>query len=142
MFLTNETGPSNNPHAGGQRAGEIGAGNRASNSAFWFNAYGAYLGCDNEGPDECVMQISGYTWQKDGEEELLAYQQNVTLPPCPDYKDCKLTPITFAGSMKGLSGIRFQAFVNGDQRMWYIDDLALGWYNNTCSAGLLRVRSD
>ena len=141
MFLTNETGPSNNPNAGGQRPGEIGAGDRASESAFWFNVYSAYLGCDNAGPHDCNMLITGYVWQADTQDEVLVFQQAVSLPPCPGFQNCKLQPITFAKSMVNLSGIQIQASVDGEERMWYMDDLAMGWSNNTCAAGLLRLRS-
>lgn len=141
MFLTNETGPSNNPNAGGQRPGEIGAGDRASESAYWFNAYSAYLGCDNEGPDDCTMQISGYVWQSGTQDDVLAFRQNISLPACPDYQNCKLQQVEFNKNMVGLSGIQIQAFVKDEQRMWFMDDLAMGWYNNTCEAGLLRMMS-
>lgn len=141
MFLTNETGPTSSTDAGLERSGEIGTGDRASSSAFWFNAYSAYLGCDNDGPDACIMQISAYVWQASSNSEILAYQQNATLPPCPGFKDCKLEQVNFATSMKGLSGVRIQAFVGTEQKMWFMDNLAMGWYNNTCSAGLIRQMS-
>lgn len=138
MFLTNDTGPTSSTDAGLERPGEIGTGVRSSVSAFWFNVYSAYLGCDNEGPSSCIMQISAYIWQASSESEILAYQQNVMLPSCPGFNDCKLEKVNFATSMTGLSGIRIQAFVGGQQKMWFMDNLAMGWYNNTCSAGLLR----
>ena len=119
----------------------IGASLRGSSSVFWFNAYSAYLGCDNAGPDVCTMQVTGYVWQASSRGEVPAFHQNVTLPACPGYKDCKLQKVEFARSMVGLSGIQIQAFVRGEQRMWYMDDLAMGWYNNTCAAGLLRLQS-
>lgn len=141
MFLTNDTGPSSSTNAGGQRPGEIGAGDRASESAFWFDAYSAYLGCDYGGSDNCTMQISGYTWQDSVQSEVLTYQQNVSLPTCPGLQDCKLQQVMFPRSMIGLSGIQFQAFASGKQRMWFMDNLSLAWSNNTCAAGLLRTRS-
>lgn len=142
MFLTNETGPSNNPDAGLVRPGEISAGVYSSNSAFWFNAYSAYLACDNSGPDDCTMSISGYTYLTGTDnDETLAYQHNVTILPCPGYKDCHLQKVDFPPMFKGLSGLQIQAYVGGEQKMWFMDDLSMGWSNNTCAAGLLRQRS-
>ncbi|KAL1306693.1 hypothetical protein AAFC00_005363 [Neodothiora populina] len=140
MFLTNETGPSDNPGAGGEHVGEIGAGDRASQSAFWFNAYSAYLGCDNAGPEDCTVQVSGYVFQGSG-KEVMAYQQNFTLPGCPGFDNCRLKHVFFPKSMVGLSGLQFQASVNGEHRVFFMDNLSLGWYNNTCAAGLMRTRS-
>lgn len=141
MFLTNDTGPTSSPNAGLELSGEIGAGNRASETAFWFNAYSAYLGCENEGPDDCTIQISGYIWEETAGQEILAVQQNTTVAACPGYVDCKLQQVQFGKSMQALSGIRIQAFVQGKQRMWYMDDLGMGWWNNSCAAGLLRMES-
>lgn len=140
MFLTNETGPTSSVDAGGELAGEIGAGDRASESAFWFNAYSAYVGCENEGPEVCTFEVSGYTYNG-GLKETLTYQQNHTIAGCPGYKNCQLEKIMFPESMVGLSGVRFQAFVGDEKRVWFMDNLALGWYNNTCAAGLLRSES-
>lgn len=140
MFLTNETGPTSSPDARGEHAGEIGAGDRASESAFWFNAYSAYLGCDNEGPENCTMQVSGYKY-KGGQKESLAHQANFTIEGCPKFKDCHLKKVKFPREMVGLSGVQFQAFVGGKKRAFFMDDLALGWSNNTCAAGLLRSKS-
>ncbi|GAB7357138.1 hypothetical protein MBLNU459_g7933t1 [Dothideomycetes sp. NU459] len=141
MFLTNDTGPTSSTDAGLEQSGEIGTGDRASSSAFWFNTYSAYLGCDNEGPDPCIMQISGFVWQASSNTEISAYQQNVTIPACPGLVDCRLRQTSFSSAMTGLSGIRIQALVGDEKRAWYMDNLAMGWYNNTCSAGLLRQMS-
>lgn len=141
MFVANETGDGDNHSEGGQLSGEIGAGTRRSSNAFWFNAYSAYLGCDNVGPEECNVQISGLVYQNSTKSEVVAFQQNATLPPCLIFENCQLTQVKFAKSMKGLSGIRIQAFNGGESRSWFMDNLALGWYNNSCDAGLLRGRS-
>lgn len=142
MFLANQTGEDSNNHGdGNQLAGEIGAGQRRSSDAFWFNAYSAYLGCDNEGPDDCIMQISGLVLQNSTKQEVTAYQQNFTLTACPGLTDCHLQRIDFPNIMRGLSGIRIEAFVGSERRSWFMDDLSLGWYNNSCAAGMLRIRS-
>lgn len=123
------------------RPGELGAGDRASESAFWFNAYSAYLGCDNQGPEDCEMVINGFTYQDFSQEEVLTYQQNATIPACTAMQDCKLQLVEFAKVMTGLTGLQITAFVGGAKRIWFMDNLSMGWYNNTCAAGLLRQRS-
>lgn len=56
---------SSEPFAGNVLPGEIGAGPCASVNAYWFNAYSAFFGCD-DGPADCVMQISGYQYDGQG----------------------------------------------------------------------------
>ncbi|KAK4981677.1 hypothetical protein LTR66_009796 [Elasticomyces elasticus] len=143
MFFTNETGADNesSPSAGGLRPGEISAGPRAVESAFWFDAYSAYLGCDNEGPNDCELSITGYQYNAFAKQEISAFQQNVTLPPCPGMTDCRLEQVQFPASFRGLSGLQFQASVGNEKKIFFMDDLSMAWSNNTCAAGLLRQRS-
>ena len=139
MFITNSTGANNSVATGYIRPGEIGADSLAM-EAFWFNVYSAYLGCDNSGPEGCRMELSGYTYTGFTDDELLAYQQNVTIPPCPSQKGCQLQRVDFPPIMRGLSGLQIRAFVGHEQRIWFMDNLALGWYDNSCEAGLQRAQ--
>ncbi|KAI5199965.1 hypothetical protein E4T39_05966 [Aureobasidium subglaciale] len=148
MFKANDTGDSDNHNEGGQLPGELGAGIRRSSNAFWFNAYSAQLGCDYESNASCTLQITGLVYQNETKTEVAAYHQTVRLPPCspsigdPLMINCQLTEVLFAQSMQGLSGLRVQACSDaGTARSWFMGDLALGWTNNTCAAGLLRGRS-
>lgn len=141
VFLPNETGPSNDGNAVSLRAGELGDGIRASESAFWFNAYSAYLGCDDGGPEGCTMEISGYTYNTFVQAEVLTFQHNVSIPPCPGFVDCQLELVEFP-DYTGLSGLQMNALVDGAERIWFMDNLSLGWYNNTCAAGLQRQSSE
>lgn len=140
-FVANETGDNDNHSEGGQLSGEIGAGTRRSSNAFWFNAHSAYLGCENHSAHQCVLKITGLVYQSETKSEVAAFHQTVKLLPCYLPNNCHLTQIDFAESMKGLSGLRIQASVNDEPVSWFMDNLALGWSNNTCAAGLLRARS-
>ena len=122
------------------KPGEIGDGIYETSSAFWFNATSAYLGCDNGGPENCTMVFNAYTWSPSSGAEILTYSQNATLPPCPNFSNCRLQQVSFPPSFTGLSGLQIRAFVGNEERMFFMDDLALGWYNNTCDAGLMRQR--
>ena len=123
------------------RPGEIGDGPRDAISAFWFDAYSAFLGCDNFGPQDCTMVLSGYTWNQAAKTEVLSYTQNATIPACVDFKDCHLQKVDFPESFRSLSGLQIQAFVENEQKIFFMDDLALHWSNNTCAAGMLRQSS-
>ncbi|KAH0372405.1 hypothetical protein KCU65_g1091, partial [Aureobasidium melanogenum] len=141
MFVANETSDNHNLNDGGQFSGDIGAGIRRSSSAFWFNAHSAYLGCDNHSADQCKLQITGLVYQEETKSEVAAFHQTVFLSPCllPDH--CELKQVHFDLSMKALSGLRIEASVNDEPVSWFLDNLALGWTNNTCTAGLLREES-
>ena len=128
------------PSQGMIRPGEIGDGAIDSLSAFWFNAYDAWFGCDNEGPDECTMVFSAYSWSPSAKTEILTYTQNASLPGCPGFNDCHLQQVQFPYSFRGLSGLQMQAYVGNEQRIFFMDNLALGWSNNSCAAGLQRLR--
>lgn len=129
------------PGAGLERPGEIGTGPRAASTAFWFNAYSAYLGCDNSGPTNCDMEMTGYVYDAATKAETVAAQQTVSVPPCPGFVGCSLTLVDFTNEFVGLSGIQFRAIVNATERVFFLDDLNMGWYDNSCTAGLLRQQS-
>jgi hypothetical protein len=134
VFLTNSTGMSAGTHPG-----EIGDADYDSLSAFWFDAISAWFGCDNKGPECCTLVMSAYTWSDAAKTEIVAATQNATIEPC-DGSDCQLERITFPTSFRGLSGLQIQAYVDNERKMFMMDDLALGWSNNTCAAGMTRLR--
>ena len=109
--------------------------------AFWFNAYEADLGCDNEGPNSCFMRISGYQWDERRQNDVMATQQIAIIPPCNQTAGCELTPVIFQDTFRQLTAIKIEAYAGGSARNWYMDDLSLGWWNNTCAAGLRRLES-
>lgn len=39
---------------------------------------------------------------------------------------------------RSLTGLEFIATIGGTPVTWFMDDLRLGWSNNTCAAGLRR----
>ncbi|KAK5733813.1 hypothetical protein LTR17_009365 [Elasticomyces elasticus] len=136
VFLANGTGVT----ARSVQPGEIGDGPYESNSAFWFDAFSAMMGCDNAGPDPCTIIFTGYTYSAAAKDEIATYTQNATIAPCPAMDNCPLQPVSFPTSFRSLSGVRMQAFVGNEERMFFLDDMALGWSNNTCQAGMTRQR--
>ena len=143
IFLPNLTETDiGSPNAAGENPGEIGAGPRASLDAFWFDAYSVYAGCDNAGPNDCTFTITGYVYDAVELKQVSAVTQRASLAPCGGgMLNCSLTQLTFDGAFRGLSGIQFDARVGGEEAIFLLDNLELGWFNNTCAAGLLRQRS-
>ena len=126
------------PDAGLELVGEIGAGSRAADSAYWIDAYSAWLGCANSGPGDCHIEVRGYAY---GNNESII-SQSFRQPPCPGLKNCSLALVEFAGGFRGLSGLQIIATVADEPVTWYMDDLSLGWSNNTCAAQLERSSSE
>jgi hypothetical protein len=120
--------------------GEITAGPRANDRTWEFDAYGADLGCDNVSSGSCTMTITGYAYDTTTQSEFQVAQQKVELPPCDTatLHNCALKHVDFEGTFRGLSGIQFDALVGGEQKIFVIDNLNLGWCDNSCAAGLKR----
>lgn len=143
MFLPPLLGgiSSNTPFAGTLLPGELGAGPRASVNAYWFNAYSGYFGCALNGLVACTLRISGYRYDAVLKQEVLVVEQNATIPPCYLYINCRLRQVFFNDQFRALSGIQFNAYTPtlGIPQIHMMDDVHLGWYNNSCSAGILRL---
>lgn len=118
------------PDAGLELIGEFGSGPRATESAYWIDAYSVYMGCSNAGPDDCVITVNGY----DTASSTRVASQTVNQPPCPGLINCKLAKVSFNEDFRNLSGIQILAAVNRHPVTWYMDELELGWSNNSCEA--------
>lgn len=119
--------------------GEITDGPYDGLPAYWFDAKGAWLGCDNDGPDPCLFNVTGWTWDSQASDEVATYNTQIEVPPCPGFEGCKLQHVNFPDNFRGLSGISIQAFENNKPRMFFMDDLALSWHDNSCEAGMQRM---
>lgn len=64
--------------------------------------------------------------------------QGFTQPPCPGLENCSLALVEFADGFRGLTGLQIIATVGNTRVDWYMDNLSLGWSNNTCAAQLER----
>ena len=136
--VDNNTDVDASPDAGDESIGEFGAGPRSAESAFWIDAYSAYLGCSNAGPEDCTITINGY----DAVSSTRVVYQTITQSPCPGLKNCTLVLVKFAVGFRNLSGIQILAAVNDRPVTWYMDDLQLGWSNNTCAAATERASAE
>jgi hypothetical protein len=141
MFLPIAGLVPNMPFAGSVLGGEIGAGGRMMVDAYWFHAYAAHFGCIQLGITRCLLQISGYQYNAATGDEVLAARMNVSLPRCVAFINCRLTRVDFTPQFRNLSGIQFEMFSGGVglPMAFIMDSLDLAWYNNSCSAGILRI---
>ncbi|OJD21291.1 hypothetical protein ACJ73_07369 [Blastomyces percursus] len=130
------------PYAGLLDGGEFGAGPRSSLDTFWFDAYSANFGCDNGSTNTtCAVTVSAVRYSAQTKIEETAGTRSFAIPPCPGYRNCMLSPLDFGDSFRGISGLKFSASVQDKPVIFFVDDIKMNWYNNTCAAGLERLRS-
>lgn len=129
------------PFAGALLPGELGAGPRASVSAYRFNAYSGYFGCVLNSLTPCTLRISGYRYDGALRREVVVAEQNETIGACWGYVNCQLRQVFFTEQFRGLSGMQFNMYSYhlDTPQMYMMDDLQLEWYNNTCPASLMRI---
>jgi len=138
---SNDTG---SPDAGLIPSSSFGAGPRNYDSQYWFNATSVYVGCDNGATDPdimCDFVATGYQWDPETREERVVVTQHFPQPPCPNFKNCTLRQIFFNDEFTALTTLSFYANVRGMIKIFFMDTIELGWYNNTCAAGLARSSS-
>lgn len=134
VYRADGSGAINSTDTGLELPGEIGSGPRASDSAYWIDAYSAYLGCANPGPESCSIMVKGYqSWSL-----ASVITQGFSQAPCPGMKNCSLALVEFADGFRNLTGLQIVATVGIKPVDWYMDNLSLGWSNNTCAAQLER----
>jgi hypothetical protein len=109
--------------------------------AFFFDAFETYLGCDNAGPEPCMMEATRYMWDTEARDDVPSLTQNYTLPACEGYRQCQLTRVVFPPTFRNMSGIRMRATKGGRPRMFFMDDMKMRWTDDSCAAGMRRQKS-
>jgi hypothetical protein len=128
--------------AGDVPDGSFGAGPRAYDNAYWFDAETLYVFCDNGATDPaitCDVVVTGYRWDNATQSETVVATQHFPQPPCPGYRECQTNEIFLDPLFRGLSSLSFYAVVRGQQKLFFMDTVRLAWSNNTCEAGLRRA---
>jgi hypothetical protein len=133
----NDSGP-NNQQLG--YSGDIGNGDHGLAGCFGFNFYGASFGCDSRGPD-CDFTFTGFRYDRATQQTNQVAQEGSVVPACPPLQDCSLVPVIFTNEFMDLDSIRINVTVVGNPKIWWMDDLQLGWFNNTCAAGFCRINA-
>lgn len=131
--------------------GSFGAGLRAFNNIFWFDAKSVFVGCNGTATGTpCNIVATGYRWIAStaanssanvGHEELVFTQEYSTPPLCASIP-CPLTRISFDPiKFSGLSSINIAASRGGAETGFFFDSFEAVWTNSSCAAGLERISS-
>ncbi|MCJ1416726.1 hypothetical protein MMC32_003064 [Xylographa parallela] len=128
------------PGPGDDVDGEFGAGPNFGNPAFWINAYSAYIGCANAGPEDCELTINGYGFDAVFANTVLVARQTTYQPPCVGLTNCALMKVNFNQDFRNLTGFQIIASVGTNPLMytWYMDNLEVGWALNDCESATIR----
>jgi hypothetical protein len=136
----NSTAASGPNSVQGGFAGDIGNGDHDGTGCFRFNFYGASIGCDSQGPS-CVFTFTGIRHDLATGKDVAVTSGMMAIDACPELVDCPLTPVTFDSSFSNLSVIRMQVTVGGEPKIWWMDDIKMGWYDNSCAMGMCRTNT-
>jgi hypothetical protein len=137
-FNVNGTNPLAGPNTAEQGySGQISDGDHGLTGCFIFNMYGASFGCDSKGRD-CDFTFTGLRLDMASGEAYPVTLQNYSISACPALSDCSLRPISLDDTFVDLNAVQIKVTVAGSPEMWWMDDLHLGWFNNSCSMGLCR----
>lgn len=116
----------------------ISVGPQTSSACFSFNLYGFSLGCDSRDAP-CVFNFTGLRFDERSQQETEVAWETTVVEACPDEGGCKLVPVKLAGFEK-LTSFRVTLKVDNKFRMWWADDLALGWSDNQCEKAVCRSK--
>ena len=109
---------------------------------FWFDAYSAHVGCGNRAQGaSCTVTVSAVKYSAKSKKEETTSSATFSVPSCPGREKCRLTRIELGDGFRGLSGIVFKASMGGKPVTLFVDKIAMNWHDNSCEAGLERVRS-
>lgn len=86
----------------------------------------------------CDFAFTGYKYDVASKETSLVTQQVINVPACPELADCVLTTVDLNSSFKDLTYFFMNVTVAGKPKLWWMDDLRMGWSDNSCAMGLCR----
>ncbi|TAQ84206.1 hypothetical protein B7494_g7471 [Chlorociboria aeruginascens] len=133
-FNVDGTNPNAGPNTGEEGySGDIEDGDFGATGCFHFNFYGASFGCDSHGP-LCIFTFTGFRLDNTTRETTTVVSKQYSVPACPSLKKCDLTLVTVDDTFRDLTSIRLNVTVGSDPKIWWMDDLQLGWTDNSCVA--------
>jgi len=121
-------------------SGGVGSADQGASGCFHFNFYGASFGCDSDGPD-CDFTFTGFTYDAKTQNSSQVAYQKLSIAACPALNNCALTPLNVDDSFQGLDYFLVTLSVDFQPKTWWMDDLRLGWTDNSCTTGLCRQSS-
>jgi hypothetical protein len=117
--------------------GSIGNGKTETLGCFNFNANGMSLGCDSTSYD-CDWQFTGFRYSNITKAPEKVTSQMITTAACPSLSKCNLVPIELDSTFENLTELHIHVTVAGEEKLWWMDDLNLSWFDGSCDAGLCR----
>ncbi|EDN95234.1 hypothetical protein SS1G_11110 [Sclerotinia sclerotiorum 1980 UF-70] len=140
-FDANSSNKETGPNAADQGfSGQIGSGDEGFTGCFTFNLYGASLGCDSRDA-ACGFTFTGYSYDVASKKTSKVAQQVINVPACPELSNCVLTSVELDSSFRDLTYFLMNVTVAGEPKLWWTDDLRLGWFDNSCSMGFCRQKT-
>ncbi|PMD42827.1 hypothetical protein L207DRAFT_457357 [Hyaloscypha variabilis F] len=119
-------------------SGDIGNGDHGVTGCFGFNMYGATFGCDSNGPP-CEFSFTGFRYNNTTGNTTAVTSQRVNIKACPTLSNCTLIPISLDNTFRDLDSVRINVTVASAPKIWWMDNLRLGWFDNSCKNGLCRI---
>lgn len=116
---------------------DIGNADQGRSGCFSYNMYGASLGCDSHS-DDCIFTFIGFRYDRDTKAIVEVTSQELVIDACLEDQKCPLTSVTLDGTFENLDQVRMNLKSGGLPKVWWMDDLRLGWYDNACSVGICR----
>jgi hypothetical protein len=116
--------------------GMFGAGPLYTESAFWFDASAAWVGCTNDTYSLCLFTVNGWRLDAGTGQSQMEVSQLWEVPTCNQTGGCELLELPLSSDFANLTALEFVVTVGPSQTPhdWYVDDIELAWTNNTCAA--------
>lgn len=86
----------------------------------------------------CDFTFTGYKYDVASKNTSQVTQQTINVPACPELSNCVLTNVNLNSRFKDLTYFLVNVTVAGKPKLWWMDDLRLGWSDNSCAMGLCR----
>jgi collagen type III alpha len=120
----------------------IGMGRTGSIPCFRWNFYGVSLGCASDiTRQDCHFEIWALRYNEaTGRDEFTGASEDAMTIACTE-PTCELTPKMFSG-YQDLSSIVIRVKSDNKIRVWWADDVQVGWTDNTCEAAWCRAWGD
>ena len=118
-------------------SGQISDGDQGLTGCFAFNIYCAAFGC-NSTVQPCDFTFTGVQYDVATGVVTAITSQVISIPACPVLANCSLKSIVLDDTFVDLNAVQIKASAAGASLGWWMDDLELGWFNNSCSTGFCR----
>ncbi|KAK7942925.1 uncharacterized protein PG986_012038 [Apiospora aurea] len=121
---------------GAENSANFSTGPKQASDCFAFNLYGIRLGCSSS-ESECLFTLKGHRLDTESFADIEVAAQIVHVPACSS-SDCNLQSVPVL-NFKSLTSVSISLKVESEDQMWWADEVALGWSNNSCEKAECRT---